>query len=105
MRVRPAMESLQEKIDGLYEKLDDMQAALATLPEQMVFAMKPPIAPAPAPVKDVLPDDEQVTSRPPSANGKALSPEGQIQRLTAQLTAAYNRIAALEEQLMARRNY
>jgi hypothetical protein len=31
---------------------------------------------------------------------KNLTPEIQIQRLTAQLTAAYNRIAALEEQLM-----
>jgi len=29
---------------------------------------------------------------------KELTPEIQIQRLTAQLTAAYNRIAALEEQ-------
>jgi hypothetical protein len=32
-----------------------------------------------------------------------LTPEIQIQRLTAQLTAAYNRIAALEEQLIAKR--
>lgn len=32
-----------------------------------------------------------------------LSPEIQIRRLTAQLTAAYNRIAVLEEQLLARR--
>lgn len=32
-----------------------------------------------------------------------LAPQIQIQRLTAQLTAAYNRIAALEEQLLARR--
>jgi hypothetical protein len=32
-----------------------------------------------------------------------LSPQIQIQRLTAQLTAAYNRIAALEEQLLAKR--
>jgi hypothetical protein len=32
-----------------------------------------------------------------------LSPQVQIQRLTAQLTAAYNRIAALEEQLLANR--
>jgi hypothetical protein len=31
------------------------------------------------------------------------SPQIQIQRLTAQLTAAYNRIAALEEQLLANR--
>lgn len=34
---------------------------------------------------------------------KILSPEIQIQRLTAQLTAAYNRIAALEEQLLRER--
>jgi hypothetical protein len=32
-----------------------------------------------------------------------LAPQVQIQRLTAQLTAAYNRIAALEEQLLAKR--
>jgi len=34
---------------------------------------------------------------------KNISPEIQIQRLTAQLTAAYNRIAALEEQLLRER--
>jgi hypothetical protein len=33
----------------------------------------------------------------------AASPDLQIRRLTAQLTAAYNRIAILEEQLLARR--
>jgi hypothetical protein len=32
----------------------------------------------------------------------SLSPQSQIQRLTAQLTVAYSRIAALEEQLLAR---
>jgi hypothetical protein len=32
-----------------------------------------------------------------------LTPEIQIRRLTAQLTAAYHRIAALEEQLLAKR--
>lgn len=32
-----------------------------------------------------------------------LAPETQIRRLTAQLTAAYNRIAVLEEQLLSRR--
>jgi hypothetical protein len=34
------------------------------------------------------------------AGDKNITPEIQIQRLTAQLTAAYNRIAALEEQLL-----
>ncbi|MBE9057726.1 hypothetical protein [Sphaerospermopsis sp. LEGE 08334] len=37
------------------------------------------------------------------AGDKLITPEIQIQRLTAQLTAAYNRIAALEEQLMRQR--
>jgi hypothetical protein len=52
--------------------------------------------------KDVLMDDNYPESD--SQNGdRALSSEVQIQRLTAQLTAAYNRIAALEEQLLSRR--
>ncbi len=34
---------------------------------------------------------------------KLITPELQVQRLTAQLTAAYNRMAALEEQILARR--
>ncbi len=52
--------------------------------------------------KDVLVDNH---SSEASMQGgeKGLSPEIQIQRLTAQLTAAYNRIAALEEQLLSQR--
>ena len=53
--------------------------------------------------KDILSDDRD--------NQSIISPEGeiilsrdlQVRRLTAQLTAAYNRIAALEEQLLAYR--
>ena len=52
--------------------------------------------------KDVLSDDGSVESSNQN-NDRQLSPEVQIQRLTAQLTAAYSRIAALEEQLIARR--
>lgn len=52
--------------------------------------------------KDVLADGDELDAH--LHNGeRELSPEIQIQRLTAQLTAAYNRIAALEEQLLARR--
>jgi len=40
----------------------------------------------------------------PLRDKKLLDPEAQIQILTAQLTAAYNRIAALEEQLMTHRS-
>lgn len=49
--------------------------------------------------KDILPDngDWQIH------NQEEINPDIQIRRLTAQLTAAYNRIAALEEQLLARR--
>lgn len=54
--------------------------------------------------KDVLVDSDYID---PERSGDeiSLSPEVQIQRLTAQLTAAYNRIAALEEQLLASRTY
>ncbi|HLP90195.1 MAG TPA: hypothetical protein VK184_16605 [Nostocaceae cyanobacterium] len=37
------------------------------------------------------------------AGDRQITPEIQVQRLTAQLTAAYNRIAALEEQLLRER--
>lgn len=52
--------------------------------------------------KDVLSD---LVYTDPEAHGtdRNLTPEIQIQRLTAQLTAAYNRIAALEEQLISKR--
>lgn len=53
--------------------------------------------------KDILMDSVYVESEP-SGEESRLSPEIQIQRLTAQLTAAYNRIAALEEQLLASRS-
>lgn len=108
------MEGIQEKLDGLNERLENLNSALQVLPERVVLAVQsipgtgshqsvyqrvPPIY-----IKDVLSDEEEMTSRPPSANGKVLPLEVQVQRLTAQLTAAYNRIAALEEQLMARRS-
>lgn len=54
--------------------------------------------------KDVLKDHNRSGEGSSQASGQqAMSTELQIQRLTAQLTAAYNRIAALEEQLVARR--
>ena len=54
--------------------------------------------------KDVLIDNDYLDLEKQGAE-RDLSPEIQIQRLTAQLTAAYNRIAALEEQLLAQRTY
>jgi len=52
--------------------------------------------------KDVLTDGIYPDLNRKSGD-KNLTPEIQIQRLTAQLTAAYNRIAALEEQLLRER--
>ncbi|MCC3439169.1 MAG: hypothetical protein JGK20_27940 [Microcoleus sp. PH2017_05_CCC_O_A] len=52
--------------------------------------------------KDILLDDNYFDKNSQSLE-KELTSEIQIQRLTAQLTAAYNRIAALEEQLVAKR--
>lgn len=53
--------------------------------------------------KDILLDDGNGKNNINSTNEQSLSPDIQIRRLTAQLTAAYNRIAALEEQLLANR--
>ncbi len=51
--------------------------------------------------KDVLADNSSKDAH--KSGEKELTPEIQIRRLTAQLTAAYNRIAALEEQILAQR--
>jgi len=53
--------------------------------------------------KDILLDGTGWESDFDRTSEQTISPEIQIRRLTAQLTAAYNRIAALEEQLLARR--
>lgn len=52
--------------------------------------------------KDIL-SDLAYSDSESQGGERSLTPEIQIQRLTAQLTAAYNRIAALEEQLIAKR--
>jgi uncharacterized protein involved in exopolysaccharide biosynthesis len=50
--------------------------------------------------KDILVDGSEGLSRYQHESEQTLSSDIQIRRLTAQLTAAYNRIAALEEQLL-----
>lgn len=53
--------------------------------------------------QDILIDSSGVEVSHHQIKEQDLAPQIQIQRLTAQLTAAYNRIAALEEQLLAKR--
>ena len=58
--------------------------------------------------KDILVDDESVHASVGENNNQNLemiSCEEQVHRLTAQLTAAYYRIASLEEQLLSLRNH
>ena len=52
--------------------------------------------------KDVLIDGDNLDPTIQHSD-RQISPEIQVQRLTAQLTAAYSRMAALEEQLIAKR--
>ncbi|NEP32540.1 MAG: hypothetical protein F6K63_03250 [Moorea sp. SIO1G6] len=53
--------------------------------------------------KDVLIDSNSGLGSFSKNSNNNISADIQVQRLTAQLTAAYNRIAALEEQLLAQR--
>ncbi|MEB3311966.1 MAG: hypothetical protein VKJ02_17210 [Snowella sp.] len=53
--------------------------------------------------KDVLNDEEEHFSFWTLQEDQPLSADIQVHRLTAQITAAYHRIAALEEQLIAQR--
>ncbi len=120
--VQKQIVALSHKIDGLYQLIDQLNgkvseslAQIKQLPYQESDSfpstgyIKPHGYQSPSLLdsvmehKDVLIDgkNELSNSHPNSEN--TLSADIQVQRLTAQLTAAYNRIAALEEQLLARR--
>lgn len=121
-----AMDTLHNQITMLNQKMDALFQAIEELSRQISNAMAevratshhtPPreresysephsrhhhILDEIATHKDILLDSN--TPEMSSSNSdRVMSPELQIQRLTAQLTAAYNRIAALEEQLLSRR--
>jgi hypothetical protein len=103
----------QKKFESIERTLEELKAAMALLPARIAESIsqkdfRPQLQTGHQsvayrqPAKDILGEEEEITSKP-STNGKLITPEIQVQRLTAQLTAAYNRIAALEEQLLARR--
>ena len=123
-----AMDVLEKQVLELSDKVDSLHGVIAQLAEKVdtgiaashaaanndILPDAGPVnvspavsrrAPNPAMThKDVL-SDEPYLEGDKSSTARQLSPEIQIQRLTAQLTAAYNRIAALEEQIMAYRAY
>jgi hypothetical protein len=100
----------QKKFETIERTLEELKTAMAVLPVRIADSIgQRDFRPQQTgqqtyrqPEKDILGEEEEITSKP-STNGKLITPEIQVQRLTAQLTAAYNRIAALEEQLLSRR--
>lgn len=102
------MAQLTEKVDASITNGNGRSTTRDTLSDANAVNLSPTARrrpPNPAMMhKDVL-SDEPYLEGESSSTTRMLSPEIQIQRLTAQLTAAYNRIAALEEQIMAYRSY
>lgn len=111
---------LREKIDKLHQLIEEIGSQVKGLSHQQSKHVEqesyslPHFASSPNLVaqnneseyqlthKDILVDDNSSSSSA-NSNSDNLAPDTQIRRLTAQLTAAYNRIAALEEQLLSYR--
>ena len=115
--VKIQISQLQDKTDRLYELVEQMNNRVNLLSNSQSLSVEPESYSLPnfasgvsysdkkrksdyqLTHKDILVDDNNSTK----SNSENLAPETQIRRLTAQLTAAYNRIAALEEQLLSYR--
>jgi hypothetical protein len=114
------MDPIQEQLTQVSEKVDALHQVIKQLDQKLTIALSqqtlhPHSQPSVGVIyesslhtspsmshKDVL--TESNTFQAPEQQGeKPITSEIQIQRLTAQLTAAYNRIAALEDQLLSQR--
>lgn len=102
---------ISEKIDGLYQQQEILSAQVSELLSSRSSQSQAGLTNGngsghvldhPAVHRDILVDQDPVMVQD-HGNSKPMSQELQMQRLMAQLTAAYNRIAALEEQLIAQR--
>jgi len=111
---------LGAKVDGLYQVIEQVSNRVSDIVSECKLGSDHPSQSDADPVinyrsykgvssldsslehKDVLVDGDSLDAALQNSERK-LSPEIQIQRLTAQLTAAYSRIAALEEQLISQR--
>lgn len=119
--LRQQVTALTQQVDALYKLIENMNAKLLESAQETKLAQQhknegsrnggsDKISPyqsyssldAMLEHKDILLDDGYFDNNSQSLE-KELTADIQIQRLTAQLTAAYNRIAALEEQLLAKR--
>ncbi|MFB2936826.1 hypothetical protein ACE1B6_16375 [Aerosakkonemataceae cyanobacterium BLCC-F154] len=125
------MDSIKNQVNGLNEKIETLCQLVENLNTRMEEILSEIKRPAPESKeqfvglvgerpsystlsrvdaalahKDILIDNSYSESNTGTGSReKELGPDIQIQRLTAQLTAAYNRIAALEEQLLSKRVY
>jgi regulator of replication initiation timing len=105
------IDALHQVVDQLHQKVAELleNAAAPATPAKLNEGGHPPFLSHSRALlensmehKDVLADATHLDSAYQSGS-KQLAPEVQIQRLTAQLTAAYNRIADLEEHLLSQR--
>lgn len=123
------LSTLVHKVDALYETIDQLNSKMTLLLSERGLAKTEVVespkfewrsdSPAETPKrdrsrahresfepslvhKDILVESNYLDGKVKYGETE-LTPDIQIQRLTAQLTAAYNRIAALEEQLLAQR--
>ncbi|MCT7972366.1 hypothetical protein [Laspinema olomoucense] len=122
---------LNHKVDELYQTIEQLNRKISLCLGQQSLNVPPPSSESPEALlrkryayaignlvsttleeseelehKDVLKEKNGRNEREKTVQNNIdseLSPEIQIRRLTAQLTAAYHRIAELEEQLMAKR--
>jgi predicted nucleic acid-binding Zn-ribbon protein len=110
---------LSHKIDNLYDVVEQIKGQVTYSNQEhyqspktlanvsMMRTSSPSVSSRVSPVieqhKDVLVDNNSWHHESSSVAENSLSCDLQVRRLTAQLTAAYNRIAALEEQLLATR--
>ena len=114
--------ALSHKIDALYQIIDQLNGKISdslseikqasrqeTNASALSMNLRPNSYHSPSLLdsvmdhKDVLSDSKSDLTSSHQNSENTLSADIQVQRLTAQLTAAYNRIAALEEQLLSRR--
>lgn len=110
------MEKLQQEIWELSQQVKQLHQAMEDLPLRLIDAMTRQSSSRQSSAsdiakledvyclehKDVLVDKSQ-PSWSSHIDDREISSDWQIRRLTAQLTTAYNRIAALEEELLNRR--
>jgi hypothetical protein len=120
--VQKQIVTLTHRVDGLYQKIDQLSCQLTESITEIKQQSQPnadssvstsrmrlhnhrgqSLLDSVMEHKDVLVDSRTELSNSPQNSENPISCDIQVQRLTAQLTAAYNRIAALEEQLLARR--